>query len=54
MIYNGRGGREGTGEGGVMQGGYYSKADPSPPTPLPSGYNAAGVLPEPAVSQLLW
>lgn len=51
MIYpNGR--RE-TGEGGVMQGGYYSKADP-PPTPLPSGYSAAGVLPEPAVSQLLW
>lgn len=40
-------------EGGVMQGGYYSKADPTP-IPLPSGYSAVGVLHEPAVSQLLW
>lgn len=29
------------GEGGVMQGGYYSKADPTP-IPLPSGYSSRG------------
>lgn len=50
IYYKGRGK---TGEGGVMQGGYYSEAEP-PHIRLPSGYSAAGVLPEPAVSQLLW
>jgi len=38
-----------------MRGGSYSKSrSPPPHHTLPSGYSAAGVLPEPAVSQLLW